>query len=109
MKAFHDFINLMTRVLDYLPRYLDLSEKEFLSSEEEIELNDIADKIESYKAEIFRIVPDLNISLSDDLIKSYYDSLHSADNLVPDLYSKADKFKDVFRTPIEELLKVSQN
>ncbi len=109
MKPFHAFINLMTKVLDFLPRYLVLSEKNSLSAEEEIELDDITDKIESCKSELLELMPELNKSLTEDMINSYYDALQMTDKSPSRASVDSAKFSEVFKIPVDDWLRVSQN
>jgi hypothetical protein len=107
MKAFNNFIKLMGDVMDILPRYLDLSEKDVRTNEEEQELDDIASEIESLKNKITETLPDL--SIYENVIESYYSTKKQAEKGDLNAKESYNDMKEIFQAPLEDFLKSSLN
>ena len=109
MKTLNDIIKLMTKVMETLPRYLDLSEKSFRSDKEELELEELLRKLEIFKEDISDLIPNYNSYLFNDFIEEYYDLKRKAERGDSDAIEKYSDLKPVFLAPLREWLNHSLN
>ena len=71
MKSYDNFMNIMSSVMDILPRFLELSENNIRTYEEEKELKNLTIEIETLKIEIIKLLPEINKAMSNEFINNY--------------------------------------
>lgn len=71
MKVYDSFMNLMSSVMDILPRFLELSEKNIRTFKEEKELEKITIEMEALKEEIIKLIPEINKTISGEFVTHF--------------------------------------
>jgi len=105
MESYNNFMNLMSSVMDILPRFLELSEKTIRTFEEENELEKVTVEMEALKSEIIKILPDINKAMTNEFIEHYMDIKKNMDpeEFNPNIRNK--KLKPISHSILDEFIK----